>query len=413
LINPCSLKGVDIFLALADRFPDTRFAAVPTWGADQDLLEQLRAKPNVSLLAPDDNIDLIWRQTRVLLVPSLWPETFGYVVPEAMLRGIPVIASNIGGLPEAKQGVEFLVDVAPGEWRNADFFCPSQNIDAWSDALSQLLTDQVTYEDCSRRSRAAAHEFLKTATTEAFEAKLKRFNQSSSASGTSPPTPTSHVDDVETSIKPIHPEFQRCIDEQPYSVVLDQIRLTVDRDVFPPDLGRCAQNMVQIIGRYQPGSALDMGCGTGYLALSLKQAGVPEVWAADVHDPAVACTRKNAEANAHLGPIHVTQSDLFKNLRKDLRFDLIVFNQPFGPGQGNPICGCGSDGGYSITRRFLEEAPAYLNDGGALIMAFSDREHERHSPETIAREMGYRVDVLLHQYYGESNNFIYEIRLPE
>jgi glycosyltransferase involved in cell wall biosynthesis len=36
----------------------------------------------------------------VLLVPSLWREPFGLVVAEAMARGLPVIASNIGGPAE-------------------------------------------------------------------------------------------------------------------------------------------------------------------------------------------------------------------------------------------------------------------------------------------------------------------------
>lgn len=35
-----------------------------------------------------------------LIVPSLWPETFGRTVAEARLRGVPVIGSNLGGIAE-------------------------------------------------------------------------------------------------------------------------------------------------------------------------------------------------------------------------------------------------------------------------------------------------------------------------
>ena len=33
-VNPCAVKGIAIFLALADAFPQTAFAAVPTWGTN-------------------------------------------------------------------------------------------------------------------------------------------------------------------------------------------------------------------------------------------------------------------------------------------------------------------------------------------------------------------------------------------
>jgi hypothetical protein len=32
MVNPCAVKGISIFLALAERFPNVEFAAVPTWG---------------------------------------------------------------------------------------------------------------------------------------------------------------------------------------------------------------------------------------------------------------------------------------------------------------------------------------------------------------------------------------------
>ena len=34
-MNPCAVKGISIFLALADAFPETVFAAVPTWGTNE------------------------------------------------------------------------------------------------------------------------------------------------------------------------------------------------------------------------------------------------------------------------------------------------------------------------------------------------------------------------------------------
>ncbi len=48
----------------------------------------------------------VYAATRVLLVPSQWKaETWGRVASEAQFSGIPVLASDVGGSPEA---------VAPG-----------------------------------------------------------------------------------------------------------------------------------------------------------------------------------------------------------------------------------------------------------------------------------------------------------
>ena len=46
-------------------------------------------------------------------MPSLWVEGFGMAVVDAMLRGIPVLASNYGGLAEAKLGTDYLLPVHP------------------------------------------------------------------------------------------------------------------------------------------------------------------------------------------------------------------------------------------------------------------------------------------------------------
>lgn len=170
MINPCELKGVSIFTGLVREFPNVEFAAVPTWGADDELVTRLRQMPNVRILEPANDIEEILAQTRILLVPSLWPETFGYVVPEAMLRGIPVLASDIGGLPEAKLGVDYLLPVLPGEFCKDGFVSPTQDLLPWSQALGELLSDEDTYRQCSQQSRRAARDFVAGVSVSGFEA---------------------------------------------------------------------------------------------------------------------------------------------------------------------------------------------------------------------------------------------------
>ncbi|KAJ8613896.1 hypothetical protein CTAYLR_008682 [Chrysophaeum taylorii] len=99
IISPCEAKGLRVFLALARLMPSVSFLAVKTkWTTDA---RPLLAEPNVRLVPATPRIDQIYAQIRVLLVPSLWPEPFGLVSLEALLRGIPVVSTTSGGLEES------------------------------------------------------------------------------------------------------------------------------------------------------------------------------------------------------------------------------------------------------------------------------------------------------------------------
>lgn len=56
-------------------------------------------------------LEKMYESCDVLVVPSFWPEPFGRVVIEANAKGMPVIASNMGGIPEILKitncGVEY------------------------------------------------------------------------------------------------------------------------------------------------------------------------------------------------------------------------------------------------------------------------------------------------------------------
>jgi glycosyltransferase involved in cell wall biosynthesis len=185
LVNPSAGKGIDIFIALAARLPQVQFAAVPTWGTTDENRLALESLPNVRLLEPCEDFDRILAQTRVLVMPSLWQEAFGLTVVEAMLRGIPVLASNAGGLPEAKLGTDFVLPVRGIEGFTEELddrlipipVVPEQSVDdvdQWHAALRLLVSDRALYEKHSASARAAALEFVSTLSFDPFENLLNR-----------------------------------------------------------------------------------------------------------------------------------------------------------------------------------------------------------------------------------------------
>jgi surfactin synthase thioesterase subunit/glycosyltransferase involved in cell wall biosynthesis len=177
MVNPCAVKGIDIFLALADRMPQLEFAAIPTWGTTAEDIDALRKRFNITILEPVDRIDDLLAQSRVMLVPSVWAEARSRIVMEGMLRGIPVMASDTGGLREAKLGVPYVLPVNPvrhyESLLNHNMVpvaeVPPQDAGPWQDALERLTSDRAHWEEISAHSRDAALEYARHLTAEPFE----------------------------------------------------------------------------------------------------------------------------------------------------------------------------------------------------------------------------------------------------
>ena len=181
LINPCLVKGIDLFLDIARALPDTKFAGVRSWGTTDEDLAKLNALPNVTVLEPVDNIDVVFERTRVLLVPSIWAEARARVVQEAMLRGIPVIASDTGGLGEAKLGVPYILPVQQiGRFHGSldqqmvpKGETPPQNMAPWIEATASLTHDEAHWNEIASASRKAALDYARHLTAEPFEDYLR------------------------------------------------------------------------------------------------------------------------------------------------------------------------------------------------------------------------------------------------
>lgn len=122
-INPSLAKGAALVVRMAmlleEERPDITFEVVESRGAWEGLLRQVSSQygpnrktlNNVILTNNTNDMRPVYQRARILLAPSLWWEAYGRVIAEAHMNGIPTIATNRGGLPEATGNGGFLIDL--------------------------------------------------------------------------------------------------------------------------------------------------------------------------------------------------------------------------------------------------------------------------------------------------------------
>ena len=171
-VHPAPHKGLFLFARLADmlgaRRPDIPVLVVQSGrsggslngirGLDFSKYPQIMAAPPVP--TPADYLAL----TRLLVVPSVWPEPFGRVAAEAMINGIPPLVGNRGALPHVVGG-----DYADGgggrvlaipDWMTESTTdLPSEpEVEPWYAAVCELWDDPVRYDAVSNRARQIARD---------------------------------------------------------------------------------------------------------------------------------------------------------------------------------------------------------------------------------------------------------------
>lgn len=129
-------KGAHTFYELARRFPNERFLAVQGGYGDQFIPHDL--PPNVSILGHTDNINSVYRVSKVMLLPSKY-ESYGRVPLEAACSGIPSVVTDTEGTSEG------IGDAARR--------CQFGNLDEWEHSLQEVLDN---YDDYSYRAARRA-----------------------------------------------------------------------------------------------------------------------------------------------------------------------------------------------------------------------------------------------------------------
>lgn len=119
------VKGIEILLRAArlthQQIPAATFALAGAWQMPQPpqhygLKLGIRSQDGILWVGPKTRLELIelYRQATCFVMPSLY-ETFGISVLEALAFGLPVVATNVGGLTEAVSGDDTAYLVTPGD----------------------------------------------------------------------------------------------------------------------------------------------------------------------------------------------------------------------------------------------------------------------------------------------------------
>ncbi|CAN9390716.1 unnamed protein product [Alternaria alternata] len=145
MINPCPVTGAEILM---------------------------QAQENIIIHPTCKDTDELWRNIKLLIVPSLWFEAWGIVTVEAHLRGIPVISSNAGALPEAMLGLDHVI---PVNTMNGDcdkegaYIVLNQDIAPWASVVNRLMSDEDQYKRLSDKVRSTTEQWLRGVDGKALE----------------------------------------------------------------------------------------------------------------------------------------------------------------------------------------------------------------------------------------------------
>ena len=123
-------------------------------------------------------------------------------------------------------------------------------------------------------------------------------------------------------------------------------------------------------------SVLDMGCGSGAIALAISSFMKGRFFLADIDPGALAVAKKNCKAYASDGPFFLVCGDLLTAFRDGPIFDIIVSNPPYvaredmgnlpeGIRNFEPVKALdGGKGGLKVLQTLVSQSPGHLNGGG-------------------------------------------------
>lgn len=194
-----------------------------------------------------------------------------------------------------------------------------------------------------------------------------------------------------------------------------KLELQVDRRVLipRPETEQLVERVIRWAKANGAARALDVGTGSGAIAISLATELGLEVVAVDISPEALAVARANAKK--YEVAVEFRQGDLLAPLGAPERFDVIVANLPYvgeseKPGLAPEVAAhepssalfAGADG-LALIARLVQEAPSHLDGLLALEIGAAQadsvcaliREHGQYSEPDVVRDLAGRDRIVL------------------
>ena len=168
------------------------------------------------------------------------------------------------------------------------------------------------------------------------------------------------------------------------------MKFFVDENVLIPraDTEILVEEVLNIIGNKENLDILDMCTGSGAIAISIaKNTNNSKVFAVDISEKALDVAKKNAIKNDVDKKINFIKSNMFENIDKNKRFDIIVSNPPYIETktistldikvQNEPkIALDGGIDGLDFYRNLLINSKKYLKENGVIAMEIGYNQKE-------------------------------------
>ncbi|MEI7961524.1 MAG: class I SAM-dependent methyltransferase [archaeon] len=160
---------------------------------------------------------------------------------------------------------------------------------------------------------------------------------------------------------------------------------------------------------------LDMGCGSGIMAIVMALFGAKRVVASDISEPAIKNTKSNAKKFGVENSVFPVKGDLFENINE--KFDFIAFGHPYfgtNPPKEDPISASMLASGAVLTK-FLIEAKKHLKENGLIMLPYYSKAGSTNDPLIQGKKNGYDVTCAFHLKNNTSIQqgeiFVYELKL--
>jgi release factor glutamine methyltransferase len=166
------------------------------------------------------------------------------------------------------------------------------------------------------------------------------------------------------------------------------------------DLVWFAKKVPRRVGRR---SFLEIGTGTGIIALFVALGGATEILTTDINPTAVKNARRTFRLNSLRIPVRC--GDVFKPIRPDEKFDVIFWNHPFfsSPTKINDMLLRGAfDHNYEGLRAFFRGAKKHLTFGGEILLG-TGKIARINEIKKIARENGYIYTLVEREVISSKN----------